>query len=266
MRWTSPSRPNPTCCRPSRPRCGATRVRNVLRQRTAVIGFAILGFLVLVALFADVIAPFPPNTSMLDLGLEGVARRPTVHPPPGLPGRPDPASHGPRLEPARHLQPGRPRLAGLALDRHRDGHDRDRHRHADRGRRRVLQRDERQHPHAPDGRPPVVPEPDPGHRHRHGPGTRPLQRDDRHRHRGDPHLRSRHARVRAIRPRDRLRDRVAGARRILSRDPLAPDPAQRDDAAHRAGHARESVARSWRWRPCRSSAWARSHRPPSGAR
>jgi peptide/nickel transport system permease protein len=46
-------------------------IRNVLRQRTAVIGLTILGFLVLVALFADLIAPFPPNVSMLDLGIEG---------------------------------------------------------------------------------------------------------------------------------------------------------------------------------------------------
>lgn len=46
-------------------------VRNILRQRTAVIGLTILGFLVLIAIFADVIAPYPPNVSMLDLGIEG---------------------------------------------------------------------------------------------------------------------------------------------------------------------------------------------------
>jgi ABC-type dipeptide/oligopeptide/nickel transport system permease subunit len=51
-------------------------VRNVLRQRTAVIGLTILGFLVLVALLADFIAPFPPNTSMLDLGLGGTRGAP----------------------------------------------------------------------------------------------------------------------------------------------------------------------------------------------
>jgi ABC-type dipeptide/oligopeptide/nickel transport system permease subunit len=51
-------------------------VRNVLRQRTAVIGFVILGFLVFVALAADVISPFPPNTSMLDLGLPGTRGAP----------------------------------------------------------------------------------------------------------------------------------------------------------------------------------------------
>ena len=51
-------------------------VRNILRQRTAIIGLTILGFLVFVALFADVIAPFPPNTSMLDLGLPGTRGAP----------------------------------------------------------------------------------------------------------------------------------------------------------------------------------------------
>jgi ABC-type dipeptide/oligopeptide/nickel transport system permease subunit len=51
-------------------------IRNVLRQRTAVIGFVILGFLVFVALAADVISPFPPNTSMLDLGLPGTRGAP----------------------------------------------------------------------------------------------------------------------------------------------------------------------------------------------
>jgi ABC-type dipeptide/oligopeptide/nickel transport system permease subunit len=42
-------------------------LRNVLRQRTAVVGLVILGFLFLVAIFADQIAPFPPTQSMLDL-------------------------------------------------------------------------------------------------------------------------------------------------------------------------------------------------------
>ena len=41
-------------------------LRSVLRQRTAVVGLVILSALVLVAIFADVIAPFPPNRSMLD--------------------------------------------------------------------------------------------------------------------------------------------------------------------------------------------------------
>ncbi len=51
-------------------------VRNVLRQRTAIIGLAILGFLVFIAVFADVIAPFPPNVSMLDLDQAGTRGAP----------------------------------------------------------------------------------------------------------------------------------------------------------------------------------------------
>jgi peptide/nickel transport system permease protein len=50
--------------------------RNILRQRTAVIGLVILGFLVFIAIFADLLAPYPPNTSMLDLGLPGTRGAP----------------------------------------------------------------------------------------------------------------------------------------------------------------------------------------------
>jgi peptide/nickel transport system permease protein len=45
--------------------------RNVLRQKSAVVGLIILSFLVLVAIFAPVIAPFDPDKSMLDLGIPG---------------------------------------------------------------------------------------------------------------------------------------------------------------------------------------------------
>jgi ABC-type dipeptide/oligopeptide/nickel transport system permease subunit len=55
--------------------------RNVLRQRSAVIGLTILTILVTIAIFAPLIAPFPPNTSMLDipgeLGRRGDA--PCIH-------------------------------------------------------------------------------------------------------------------------------------------------------------------------------------------
>jgi len=46
-------------------------IRNILRQRSAVIGLIILLFLFLVALFAPVIAPYGPDDSMLDLGIPG---------------------------------------------------------------------------------------------------------------------------------------------------------------------------------------------------
>ena len=40
-------------------------LRRVLRQRSAVVGVAILGFLFAVALLADVISPFPPNQVLI---------------------------------------------------------------------------------------------------------------------------------------------------------------------------------------------------------
>lgn len=46
-------------------------IRRILRQRSAVVGLAILAFLAFVAILAPVIAPFDPNVSMLDLGLPG---------------------------------------------------------------------------------------------------------------------------------------------------------------------------------------------------
>lgn len=46
-------------------------IRNILRQRTAVIGLLILGFLGLIALLAPLIAPYGPDDSMLKLGEEG---------------------------------------------------------------------------------------------------------------------------------------------------------------------------------------------------
>jgi peptide/nickel transport system permease protein len=42
-------------------------LRAVLRQRSAIIGLFLLGTLILVAIFADVIATHPPNVSMLDV-------------------------------------------------------------------------------------------------------------------------------------------------------------------------------------------------------
>ncbi|MCY7417948.1 MAG: ABC transporter permease [Chloroflexi bacterium] len=46
-------------------------IRNILRQRTAVIGLIILGFLGLIALLAPFIAPYGPDDSMLKLGEVG---------------------------------------------------------------------------------------------------------------------------------------------------------------------------------------------------
>jgi peptide/nickel transport system permease protein len=46
-------------------------IKNILRQRSAVVGLIILISLVLMALFAPIISPYDPVTSMLDLGEPG---------------------------------------------------------------------------------------------------------------------------------------------------------------------------------------------------
>jgi len=42
-------------------------LRNILRQRSAVIGLAILAMLLLVAIFADIVAPFRPEQTLFDV-------------------------------------------------------------------------------------------------------------------------------------------------------------------------------------------------------
>jgi peptide/nickel transport system permease protein len=56
-------------------------LRNILAQRSAVVGLVLLLSLGLVAVFADQIAPYPPNVSMLDVGEQGVRRgdAPCIH-------------------------------------------------------------------------------------------------------------------------------------------------------------------------------------------
>ena len=46
-------------------------LRNILRQRSAVVGLVILGALLLIAILAPIIAPYDPNQSMLNLGEPG---------------------------------------------------------------------------------------------------------------------------------------------------------------------------------------------------
>ena len=54
-------------------------LRRILRQRSAVVGLSLLGILVLVAAFADVIAPYDPITVLI--GVEDVKKReaPCIH-------------------------------------------------------------------------------------------------------------------------------------------------------------------------------------------
>jgi peptide/nickel transport system permease protein len=68
--------------RPQRKRGGPWRdtLGAVLRQRSAQVGLVLLGFLFAVALLADVIAPYDPNISMLDLGQSAKSRAaPCIH-------------------------------------------------------------------------------------------------------------------------------------------------------------------------------------------
>jgi ABC-type dipeptide/oligopeptide/nickel transport system permease subunit len=55
-------------------------LRNIVRQRSAVVGLILLGFLVLVAIFADVIAPIDPNAVLIGVE-QGAVRRapPCIH-------------------------------------------------------------------------------------------------------------------------------------------------------------------------------------------
>jgi ABC-type dipeptide/oligopeptide/nickel transport system permease subunit len=54
-------------------------LRRILRQRNAIAGIVILTFLILVAIFAEVLAPYPPNQVLI--GVEQVGRRaaPCIH-------------------------------------------------------------------------------------------------------------------------------------------------------------------------------------------
>ncbi len=55
-------------------------LRNIFRQRAAVVGFTILAALILIAILAPLIAPYGPNTSMLDLQEPGTrGAGPCIH-------------------------------------------------------------------------------------------------------------------------------------------------------------------------------------------
>ncbi len=54
-------------------------LRRIFRQRSAVFGMTILGFLILVAIFAPLIAPYPPNQVLIGLVDVPKRARPCVH-------------------------------------------------------------------------------------------------------------------------------------------------------------------------------------------
>jgi ABC-type dipeptide/oligopeptide/nickel transport system permease subunit len=56
----------------------ADTIGHLLRNRSAIVGMAILGFLLLVAILAPVIAPYDPVHSLLDQG-EKIYTPPCIH-------------------------------------------------------------------------------------------------------------------------------------------------------------------------------------------
>ena len=189
-----------------------------------------------------------------------------VHPSPRLPRRSARAHprHGQQLP--RRLQPRR--LRGADVARHRACRDRVRdlrrldHRRA----RRLHVRLDRQHRHAPDGRRPRLPVAAARDHHRDRRGTKPHQRPHRDRDRGDTRVRARRASVGAVVEGERLRDGVAGARRVDLRRPRPADHAELDHSARRDRARWASAARSSRSRPWHSSVSPATSSGPSGAR
>jgi ABC-type dipeptide/oligopeptide/nickel transport system permease subunit len=59
-------------------RIGET-LRNILAQRSARVGLVLLGILVFTAIFADVIAPYPPNENLTDASEPGRRAEPCIH-------------------------------------------------------------------------------------------------------------------------------------------------------------------------------------------
>jgi peptide/nickel transport system permease protein len=73
--------PQQTQTRTAAPSLWRDTIRNVLRQRSAIVGLALIGLLIFVAVFADVIRTHDPNQSMLDAHEVGAKVRaaPCIH-------------------------------------------------------------------------------------------------------------------------------------------------------------------------------------------
>ncbi len=74
----TPHRPPAAPAAPAAQRTGIWRdtMRNVLRQRSAVVGLVLLSFLTFTALFAPIIAPFDPNQVLIGIQPGAVRRAP----------------------------------------------------------------------------------------------------------------------------------------------------------------------------------------------
>ena len=162
------------------------------------------------ALRPDHRAARSPRVDARHRGDRRAPRPGAVHPPAWLPRRPAPAHHGPRLQPARRVQPSHLRRPGLAPGRDPDGRVGDRRRDDAGGHRRVRRRADGQPHHARPGRRPGVPEPHPRDRHRDRARLGAVPGPDGRRDRVHPHLRARHARVPCSRRANRSSSRRPG--------------------------------------------------------
>ena len=171
--------------------------RQTLHIRSSQIGLVLLGFLLVLAVFAPLIAPYDPNEVLLGTGVQ-VREGPCIHlfgcdasEPQHILG----IDGNGRDEFSRIVYGARlSLLAGLsavaiAVD----------HRHAHRPDGRLLRAMVRQPHHAVHGRAPGLPCAAPGHLHRHRARARAAQRHHRHLPRDDPRVRARRASQRAHR-------------------------------------------------------------------
>ena len=247
--------------------------RNILAQRSAQVGLVLLVLLSLMAIFADVIAPYDPLDNLNGPGEPGRRAEPCIH---ALYEVPILGAWGcPADQPETYLgTDGNSRdifsrvvLRGPHLDAHRPrgGGGRHPHRGPHRGHLRLRGWLVGQYPHAHDGRVAGLPGARAGHRHRDARGAWTAQRRGRRRRRQHPAVRTPDALGRALHPRERLRDGLAGPGRIEPRHPDSPHHPQLHHAAHRGRFARASPRPSWRWLRSRSWASASPSRCPSGA-
>ena len=182
-------------------------LRRLLRHRAAVLGGTIVLRIVLMALLADVIAPYDPIRGRLSYMLQPPSRAHWM----GTDEQADIQPHHPRQP---DLAPGGAGGGGHLAD---DGYDH-------RRRVRLLRRLARPADHAGHRHPARLPFDPAGHRHHRDPGAEPDQRDGRRGHRGHAGLRPAGAGVGAFAEGAGLRPGRPGGRRRPRAHPLAAHP------------------------------------------
>ncbi len=231
-------------------------LRNVLRQRSAVVGLIILSFLVFTAVFADRYRHARPRWPAAWRGGRRQATGRTLHPPPGLSRRINrstssaPMATSATSSVASSSGRGRRSSSGSRRSASRSSSARPSARWP-----AISRRMDRQHVHAAHGRRAGLPVADPGDRDRDGGGPEPLQR---------PVRRSASCRSRSMRGSPRAsvlsakqNDYVTASRALgesSTRHPVPADHAELADADRGRRHARASAVRSSRSPRSRSSA------------